>query len=110
MRLKCTANARVDIMTNKNIKEDEVHQLSDIKNTIYNKNISCANISNINNDNDNNNTQSEKASWWLNELNSLGIKSNYDKNESNYIQNLEDLSDNKKQQFILGYSSIRSAG
>ena len=109
MRLKCTANARVDIMTSNNIKEDEVHQLSDIKNTIYNKDISCANISNINNDNDNNNTQSEKASWWLNELDSLGIKSNYDKNESNYIQNLEDLSDNKKQEFILGYSSIRSA-
>jgi hypothetical protein len=111
MRLKCTANARVDIMTNNNIKEDEVHQLSDIKNTIYNKNISCANISNINSDNDNNNIQSEKASWWLNELDSLGIKkSNYDKNESNYIQNLEDLSDNKKQEFILGYSSsIRSA-
>jgi hypothetical protein len=96
-------------MTNNNIKEDEVHQLSDIKNTIYNKKISCANISNINNDNDNNNTQSEKASWWLNELDSLGIKSNYDKNESNYIQNLEDLSDNKKQEFILEYSSIRSA-
>jgi hypothetical protein len=37
-----------------------VHQLSDIKNTIYDKNISCTNISNINNDNDNNNTQSEK--------------------------------------------------
>ena len=83
--------------------------LSDIKNTIYNKNFSCANISNINNDNDNNNTQFEKASWWLNELDSLGIKSNYDKNESNYIQNLEDLSDNKKQEFILGYSDIRSA-
>ena len=110
MRLKRTANARVDIMTNNNIKEDEVHQLSDIKNAIYNKNISCTNISNINNDNDNNNTQSEKASWWLNELDSLGIKkSNYDKNESNYIQNLEDLSDNKKQEFILGYSGIRSA-
>ena len=93
-------------MTNNNIKEDEVHQSSDIKNTIYNKNISCDNISNINNDNDNNNTQFEKASWWLNELDSLGIKSNYDKNESNYIQNLEDLSDNKKQEFILGYSSI----
>jgi hypothetical protein len=110
MRLKCTANTRVDIMTNNNIKEDEVHQLSDIKNTIYNKNISSANINNINSDNDNNNIQSEKASWWLNELDSLGIKkSNYDKNESNYIQNLEDLSDNKKQEFILGYSSIRCA-
>jgi len=36
-------------------------------------------------------------------------KSNYDKNESNYIQNLEDLSDNKKQEFILGYSGIGSA-
>jgi hypothetical protein len=97
-------------MTNNNIKEDNVvHQLSDIKDTIYNKNISSANISNINNDNDNNNTQSEKASWWINELDSLGIKnSNYNKNESNYIQNLEDLSDNKKQEFIRWYSGIHS--
>ena len=55
------------------------------------------------------NEQPEKVSWWINELDSLGIKSNYDKNETNYIQNLEDLSDNKKQEFILGYSSICSA-
>ena len=37
--------------------------------------------------------QSEKASWWINELDSLGIKkSNYNKTESNYLQNPEDLS------------------
>ena len=105
MRLKCTANARVDIMTDNNIKEDEVHQLSDIKNTIYNKNISCANISNINNDNDNNNTQSEKASWWLNELDSLGIEksSSSNKTELKNSQVLEDLADDIKQTFIHDY-------
>jgi hypothetical protein len=48
--------------------------------------------------------QSEKASWWLNELDSLGIKKgNYNKNQSNYLQNLEDLSDNKKQNLIRDY-------
>ena len=58
----------------------------------------------INTDNDNNDKQSEKASWWMNELDSLEIKkSNYNKTESNYIQNLEDLSDNKKQDFIRDY-------
>ncbi len=58
----------------------------------------------INDDNGNNDNQSEKSSWWINELDSLGIKeSNCNKNEPNYLQNLEDLSDNKKQDFIREY-------
>lgn len=58
----------------------------------------------INDDNDNNDNQSEKSSWWINELDSLGIKeSNCNKNESNYLQKLEDLSDNQKQDFIREY-------
>jgi len=83
-------------MTINNVKEDNtVDQLRRFKDT-HNKKIKT--------DNDNNNKQSEKASWWINELDSLGIKkSNYNKTESNYLQNLEDLSDNKKQDFIRDY-------
>lgn len=83
-------------MTINNIKEDNtIDQLRRFKDT-HNKKIKT--------DNDNNDKQSEKASWWINELDSLGIKkSNYNKTESNYLQNLEDLSDNKKQDFIRDY-------
>jgi hypothetical protein len=53
-------------MTIKTIKEDNtVDQLRRFKDT-HNKK--------INTDNDNNDKQSEKASWWINELDSLGIK------------------------------------
>jgi hypothetical protein len=80
----------------KTIKEDNtVDQLRRFKDT-HNKKIKT--------DNDNNDKQSEKASWWINELDSLGIKkSNYNKTESNCLQNLEDLSDIKKQDFIRDY-------
>ena len=83
-------------MTINNIKEDNtVDRLRRFKDT-HNKKIK--------NDNDNNDKQTEKASWWINELDSLGInKSNYAKSESNYLQNLQDLSDNKKQDFIRDY-------
>ena len=72
-------------MTINNVKEDNtVDKLRRFKDT-HNKKIKT--------DNDNNNKQSEKASWWINELASLGIKkSNYNKTESNYLQNPEDLS------------------
>jgi hypothetical protein len=83
-------------MTTNNIKEDNtVDRLRWFKDT-HNKKIKT--------DNDNNDKQTEKASWWINELDSLGInKSNYAKSESNYLQNLQDLSDNKKQDFIRDY-------
>ena len=70
-------------MTINNIKEDNtIDQLRRFKDT-HNKKIKT--------DNDNNDKQSEKASWWINELDSLGIKkSNYNKTESNYLQNLEE--------------------
>jgi hypothetical protein len=53
-------------MTINNIKEDNtVDRLRSFKDT-HNKKIKT--------DNDNNDKQSEKASWWINELDSLGIK------------------------------------
>jgi hypothetical protein len=53
------------------------------------------------------NEQSEKVSWWINELDSLGIEKsssdNDDKNESKDSQGLEDLTDDIKQSFIHDY-------
>ena len=55
-------------MTIKEIKEDQSYKF---KNTDNEK---------VNEDNEDQDKQSEKASWWLNELDSLGIKKgNYNK-------------------------------
>ena len=50
----------------------------------------------------NGNEQSENGSWWINELDSLGIKTSgsSNKSESKNIQELEDLTDDLKQAFI----------
>jgi hypothetical protein len=57
----------------------------------------------------NDNEHSEKASWWINELDSLGIEkssssnNNNNKSESKDSQKLEDLTDDIKQSFIHDY-------
>jgi hypothetical protein len=54
----------------------------------------------------NDNEQSKKVSWWINELDSLGIEkssSNNNKSESKDSQKLEDLTDGIKQSFIHDY-------
>jgi hypothetical protein len=54
----------------------------------------------------NDNEQSKKVSWWINELDSLGIEkssSNNNKSESKDSQKLEDLTDDIKQSFIHDY-------
>ena len=57
----------------------------------------------------NGNEQSKKVSWWINELDSLGIEkssssdNNKNKSESKDSQKLEDLTDNIKQAFIHDY-------
>jgi hypothetical protein len=43
------------------------------------------------------NEKSQKVNWWINELDSLGIKQ---EEESNKGQEFEDLTDNIKQKFI----------
>jgi hypothetical protein len=56
--------------------------------------------------NANYNELSEKISWWINELDSLGTKessSNTEKNEPKGSQELEDLTDGIKQSFICDY-------
>jgi hypothetical protein len=63
---------------------------------INNKTLAAA----INDDNE----QSDKVSWWINELESLAIeKSSSNKNELKNIQELEDLTDGIKQSFIHDY-------
>jgi hypothetical protein len=54
----------------------------------------------------NDNEQSENGRWWINELDSLGIKtSSSNKSESKDSQELEDLTDDLKQAFIHDYKT-----
>lgn len=92
--------------TNNNIKENADRLLLDSKrretvNTLIKTNSNIVTAVNAND-----NEQSEKDSWWINELDSLGTKkssSNAEKNESNGSQGLEDLTDDIKQSFIRDY-------
>jgi hypothetical protein len=61
----------------------------------------------------NDNEQSKKVSWWINELDSLGIEkssssNNNNKSESKDSQKLEDLTDDIKQAFIHDYKTCYS--
>ena len=58
----------------------------------------------INNANAKDNEKSQKVNWWINELDSLGIK----QKESNKGQELEDLTDDIKQKFIYDYKACYS--
>jgi hypothetical protein len=55
----------------------------------------------------NDNEQSENGSWWINELDSLGIKTSGSSNKSELknSQELEDLTDDLKQAFIHDYKT-----
>ena len=53
--------------------------------------------------------KSQKVNWWINELDSLGMKkSKQEEEESNKSQELEDLTDNIKQKFIYDYKAYYS--
>ena len=80
--------------TNNNILENNIDQLSldsrdkRTKNTLIEAN------------------QSKEVTWWVNELDSLGIKkSRNNKNNESNIQELEDDADEIKQTFILDYKN-----
>ena len=53
------------------------------------------------------NEKSQKVSWWINELDSLGIKKSK-QTESNKGQQLENLTDDIKQKFIYDYKACYS--
>ena len=55
------------------------------------------------------NEKSQKVNWWINELDSLGMKeSKQEEEESNKGQELEDLTDDIKQKFIYDYKAYYS--
>ena len=49
------------------------------------------------------NEQPKKVSWWINELDSLGIEKSSNNSEPKNSQVLEDLADDIKQTFIHDY-------
>jgi len=64
------------------------------------------NANTINTTNAKDNEKSQKVNWWINELDSLGMKkSKQEEEESNKSQELEDLTDNIKQKFIYDYKA-----
>ena len=62
----------------------------------------------INNANAKDNEKSQKVNWWINELDSLGMKKSKQEEESNKSQELEDLTDDIKQKFIYDYKTCYS--
>ena len=95
--------------TNNNIKENADRLLlldskrRETVNTLIKANANIITAVNVDD-----NERSEKISWWINELNSLGTKkssSNTEKNKSNGSQGLEDLTDDIKQSFIRNYKN-----
>jgi hypothetical protein len=92
-------------MKNNNAKEDNYVDRSsssdsnrtEAVNTLVRENAKTINISNAKD-----NEKSQKVNWWINELDSLGIKQ---EEESNKGQELEDLTDDIKQKFIYDYKT-----
>jgi hypothetical protein len=95
-------------MKNNNAKEDNYVDRSsssdsnrtEVVNTLVRENAKTINISNAKD-----NEKSQKVNWWINELDSLGIKQ---EEESNKGQEFEDLTDNIKQKFIYDYKTCYS--
>jgi hypothetical protein len=66
------------------------------------------NANTINTTNAKDNEKSQKVNWWINELDSLGMKKSKQEEESNKSQELEDLTDDIKQKFIYDYKAYYS--
>jgi hypothetical protein len=67
-----------------------------------------SNANTINTTNAKDNEKSQKVNWWINELDSLGMKKSKQEEESNKSQELEDLTDDIKQKFIYDYKAYYS--
>jgi hypothetical protein len=63
------------------------------------------NANTINTTNAKDNEKSQKVNWWINELDSLGMKKSKQEEESIKSQELEDLTDYIKQKFIYDYKA-----
>ena len=66
------------------------------------------NANTINTTNAKDNEKSQKVNWWINELDSLGMKKSKQEEESNKSRELEDLTDDIKQKFICDYKACYS--
>jgi hypothetical protein len=97
-------------MKNNNAKEDNNNDRlllldsnrTETVNTLIRGNANAINISNAKD-----NEKSQKVNWWINELDSLGMKKSKQK-ESNKGQVLEDQTDDIKQKFIYDYKACYS--
>ena len=101
-------------MKNNNAKEDNNIDRSlllldsnrtEAVDTLIRENANTINISNAKD-----NEKSQKVNWWINELDSLGMKKSKqeEEEESNKGQELEDLTDYIKQKFIYNYKTCYS--
>jgi hypothetical protein len=92
-------------MKNNNAKEDNNIDRSllllDSNRTEAVETLIRGNANTIRTSNAEDNEKSQKVNWWINELDSLGIK----QKESNKGQELEDQTDGIKQKFIYDYKT-----
>jgi hypothetical protein len=98
-------------MKNNNAKEDNnidrLLLLLDSNRTETVDTLVIRNANTISTANAKDNDKSQKVNWWINELDSLGIKKSKQK-ESNKGQELEDQTDDVKQKFIYDYKACYS--
>jgi hypothetical protein len=99
-------------MKNNNAKEDNnidrsLLLLLDSNRTETVDTLIIANANTISTANAKDNEKSQKVNWWINELDSLGMKKSKQE-ESNKSQELEDLADDIKQKFIYDYKACYS--
>jgi hypothetical protein len=100
------------LMKNNNAKEDNnidrsLLLLLDSNRTETVDTLIIANANTISTANAKDNEKSQKVNWWINELDSLGMKKSKQE-ESNKGQELEDLADDIKQKFIYDYKACYS--
>ena len=98
-------------MKNNNAKEDnniDRSLLLDSNRTEAVNTLIRENANTINTTNAKDNEKSQKVNWWINELDSLGMKKSKQEEESNKSQELEDLTDDIKQKFIYDYKAYYS--
>jgi hypothetical protein len=105
-------------MKNNNAKEDNNIDRSLLSLLLLDSNRTQAvntlireNANTINTTNAKDNEKSRKVNWWINELDSLGMKKSKqeeEEEESNKSQELEDLTDYIKQKFIYDYKAYYS--
>jgi hypothetical protein len=99
--MKSNNNAKEDSNIDRLLSSSDPNHKQTV-NTLIRGNAKTINISNAKD-----NEKSQKINWWINELDSLGIKKSKQE-ESNKGQELENLTDDIKQKFIYDYKTCYS--